>query len=79
MKAFLLVAAAILLPFATIAAFTAASLLRMRDGMAAGSLPTLLSSVGVVLIVVLAACVVSLHKMHVAKRATPDSLPNSGN
>ncbi len=79
MKVFLLVAAAILLPFATIAAFTAASLLRMRDGVAAGSLPTLLTGAGVVLILVLAACVVSLHKMHVAKRAAPASPPNSGN
>ena len=69
MKTFLLIVAALLLPFAAIGAFTAASLLLMRDGAAAGSLPSLLNAAGVVLILVLAACIVSLHKLHVAKKA----------
>ena len=71
MKAFILIVAAILLPFASIGSFTAASLLRMRDGAAAGSLPTLLTAAGFILIVVLAACILQLHKMHVAKRTPP--------
>jgi hypothetical protein len=69
MKAFLLIVAAILLPFAAIGSFTAASLLRMRDGLASGSLPMLLNSAGVVLILALIACIVVLHRMHVAKSA----------
>jgi hypothetical protein len=68
MKAFFLIVAALLLPFAAIGSFTAASLLLMRDGATAGSLPTLLNVTGVALILVLAACIVSLHKLHVAKR-----------
>lgn len=74
MKAFLLIVAALLLPFAAIGSFTAASLLLMRDGAAAGALPALLNAAGVALILVLAACIVSLHKLHVAgKAARPDS------
>jgi hypothetical protein len=69
MKVFLLIVAALLLPFTSIAAFTAASLLRMRDGLAAGALPSLLNIVGVALILVLAVCIVRLHKIHVAKHA----------
>jgi multisubunit Na+/H+ antiporter MnhG subunit len=68
MKAFFLIVAALLLPFAAIGSFTAASLLLMRDGTASGSLPTLLNVTGVALIFVLAACIVSLHKLHVAKK-----------
>jgi len=68
MKVFLLIVAALLLPFASIAAFTAASLLRMRDGLAAGALPSLLNIIGVALILVLAVCIVRLHKIHVVKR-----------
>lgn len=71
MKAFLLILAALLLPFASIGAFTAASLLRMRDGAAAGILPDLLTGTGLVLIVVLALCVIRLHRMHVARRQAP--------
>jgi len=73
MKAFLLIVAAILLPFATIAAFSAAAILRVRDGAAAGALPTLLTVGGGLLIVALGFCIVALHRMHVAKRAEPDS------
>lgn len=69
MKAFLLIVAAILLPFASIGSFTAASLLLMRDGAAAGSLPALLNVVGAVLILALAFCIFTLHRMHVAKSA----------
>ncbi|MBN9423443.1 MAG: hypothetical protein BGO63_18860 [Candidatus Accumulibacter sp. 66-26] len=68
MKAFLLIVAALILPFVSIGSFTAASLLRMRDGAAAGALPGLLTGVGFVLIAVLAYCIFSLHRMHVAKR-----------
>ena len=75
MKAFALIAAAILLPFAAIGSFTAASLLRMRDGAAAGSWPTLLTVAGGALIVALAICIWRLHGMHVAKRITP---PDAG-
>jgi hypothetical protein len=76
MKAFLLIVTALLLPFASIGAFTAASLLLMRDGAAAGSLPTLLNAAGVALIFVLAACIFGLHKLHVAKQS---ATPASGN
>ena len=75
MKAFALIVAAILLPFAAIGAFIAASLLRMRDGAAAGSMPMLLTLTGGALIIVLALCIISLHRMHVAKRAV---LPDAG-
>jgi uncharacterized membrane protein YbhN (UPF0104 family) len=75
MKAFALIVAAILLPFAAIGSLTAASLLRMRDGAAAGSMPTLLTVIGGALIVVLAICIMNLHKMHLAKRAAP---PDTG-
>lgn len=68
MKAFLLIVAALTLPFVSIGAFTWASLLRMRDGGAAGSLPTLLSIIGGVLILALAVCIYKLHRMHVARR-----------
>ncbi len=69
MKAFILIVTAILLPFAAIGSFTVASLLRMRDGLASGSLPLLLNAAGVVLILALAVCIVVLHKMHVAQSA----------
>lgn len=71
MKAFVLIVAAILLPFAAIGSFTAASLMHMRDGAAAGATPLLLTVVGGALIVVLAVCIIRLHKMHVARRTTP--------
>lgn len=76
MKVFLLITAALLLPFAAIGSFTAASLLLMRDGAAAGSLPTLLNATGATLILVLAVCIVYLHKMHVAGKV---AAPASGN
>ena len=60
--------AAILLPFAAIGSLTAASLLRMSQGETAGVMPSLLTGIGFTLIVVLVACIVQLHKMHVAKR-----------
>lgn len=68
MKAFILIVAALILPFVSIGSFTAASLLRMRDGAAAGALPGILTGVGFVLIAVLAVCIFQLHRMHVAKR-----------
>lgn len=70
MKAFLLIVAAVLLPFAAIGSFTASSLLTMRDGAAAGSLPILLDAVGAIAIVLLAVCVVRLHRLYLAQRAT---------
>ena len=71
MKAFVLIVATVLLPFAAIGSFTAASLMRMREGAAAGAMPAVLTVVGTVLIVVLAFCILRLQKMHVAKRQTP--------
>lgn len=73
MNAFILIVTAILLPFVSIGAFTAAALLRMRDGAAAGVLPDALSAIGFVLIIALAFCIKRLHRMHTAKRA---SAPN---
>lgn len=73
MNAFILIVTAILLPFVAIGSFTAASLLRMRDGAAAGVLPDVLSIVGFILIVALAFCIKRLHRLHTEKRAgAPD-------
>lgn len=69
MNTFILIVAAILLPFASIGALTAASLLRMRDGAAAGMWPGLLTGLGCVLIVALVYCIVRLHRLHTQKRA----------
>jgi hypothetical protein len=74
MKAFVLIVATVLLPFVSIGTMTAASLLRMRDGAAAGVIPTLLTLVGGGLIIVLAFCIYQLQKMHQAKRTpSPDT------
>lgn len=75
MKAFALIVAAILLPFAAIGSFTAASLMRMREGAAAGAMPTVLTVLGAALIVVLAICILRLQKMFVARRVPP---PDAG-
>lgn len=75
MKAFALIVAAILLPFAAIGSFTAASILHMRDGAAAGITPALLTGSGGLAIIALAVCILQLHRMHLAKRAAP---PDSG-
>ena len=75
MKAFVLIVAVILLPFVAIGSFTAASLLRMQQDAAAGSMPTLLTVAGGALIVAFAICIMQLQKMHVAKRLPP---PDAG-
>jgi len=76
MKAFLLIFAAILLPFAAIGSMTAASILRVRDGANAGILPDALTALGCVLLVGLAVCIYKLHRMYLAKRAQPRDVEN---
>ena len=68
MKPFLLVVAAILLPFGPIGCFTYATFLPMRDGGAAGTLPAWLFMAGIIMVVAVGICIFHLNRLYAARR-----------
>lgn len=69
MRNLLLIIASVALPVASIGAFTWSALLRLRDGEQAGTAPDVLFGIGLVLLVPLAACVLTLQREYARRRA----------
>lgn len=64
MRTFLLIVAALVLPFGAIGSFTYGTYLSMRDGAAAGSMPAWLFAAGIAMVIGVGVCIYRLNRIY---------------